>query len=182
MDDELGWETLDDETAYTCPGFDVVHEAVRLPDGTITDFDYVSEPPSVVVLPFVDDDEVVVVDEWRQAVDRVNRGLPAGTMKPSDDGLGEAAHRELEEETGYEAGSVDHLVSVEPANGIADSVHHHFVARDCEPTGEQDHDDDESIRVDTTTLTALKTAIAAGDVRDGRTVVGVLYYESFESI
>lgn len=182
MNDELGWETLDRETAYTCPGFDVIHEAVRLPDGTITDFDYLSEPPAVVVLPFTPDEELVVVEEWRQAVDRVSRGLPAGSVEPSDDGLGEAASRELEEETGYEAGELEHLISVEPANGLLDSVHHHFVARDCTPTGERDHDDDESIRVDTTSLPALKTAIAAGDVRDGRTVVGVLYYDAFESV
>lgn len=180
--DELEWETLERETAYTCPGFDVVHEAVQLPDGTVTDFDYLSEPPAVVILAFTADDEVVVVDEWRQAVGRVNRGLPAGTVEPSDDGLGEAARRELEEETGYEADTVSHLVSVEPANGLLNSVHHHFVAHGCTPTGERDLDHDESIRVETTSLTALRTAIGAGNVRDGRTVVGVLYYDAFEAL
>jgi len=179
MSDELEWQTLGRETAYTCPGFDVVHEGVRLPGGTVTDYDFLSEPPAVVVLPFTDDGDVVVIEEWRQAVKRVNRGLPAGTVDPADDGLRAAAHRELAEETGYAAESVDHLVSVEPANGIADSVHHHFVAHGCTPDGEQELDHDESIRVDTTSYEALSTSVAAGDCRDGRAALAVTYYEAF---
>jgi ADP-ribose pyrophosphatase len=180
-DEELEWETIGEETAYTCPGFEVVHEGVRLPDGTITDYDYLSEPPAVVVLPFTEAGDVVAVEEWRQAVKRVNRGLPAGTVERHDDGLREAVHRELGEETGYVPDSVDHLVSVEPANGIADSVHHHFVARGCTPDGEQDLDHDESIRVDTTSFEALATEVAAGDCRDGRTAMAVMYYAAFEA-
>jgi ADP-ribose pyrophosphatase len=83
-DDDLVWETLSSETGYACPGFDIAHETVRLPDGTETEFDYLSEGASVVVLPFTPEDEVVIVEEWRQAVGRVNRGLPAGGVEPED--------------------------------------------------------------------------------------------------
>jgi len=179
MDDDLAWETLDRETAYTCPGFDVVHEDVRLPDGTVTDFDHLTEPPAVVALPFTDDGEVVLIEEWRQAVRRVNRGLPAGTVDPDDEDLLAAARRELAEETGYVADEVEHLVTVEPANGFADSVHHHFVARGCTPDAEQDLDGDESIRVTTTTFDAVRDAVAGGDLRDGRTITAVTHYEAF---
>jgi len=176
-EDDLAWETLDAETAYACEGFDVAHERVRLPDGTETDFDYLSEPPAVVVLPLTPDDDVVVIEEWRQAVGRVNRGIPAGSTEPdSDDDLVAAARRELREETGYEAETLDRLTSVEPANGFADSVHHHFVARNCRPTAEQDLDDDESIRVDTAPLGDLLSAATAGDLRDARAVVALLQY------
>ncbi len=50
--DPLAWETLESRVAYSCPGFDIVNESVQLPDGTETEFDYLSEPPSVCVLPF----------------------------------------------------------------------------------------------------------------------------------
>ena len=178
--DELAWETRDAHTAYSCPGFDVRHEEVRLPDGTETDYDYVTEPPAVVVLPFTPDGDVVVIEEWRQAVGRVNRGLPAGTVEREDADLDAAAHRELAEETGYEAGRVEHLTTVEPANGIADSVHHHYVAYDCEPAGAQDLDHDETIRTDVTTLDALLDAARAGDLRDGRAALAVCHYAAFE--
>ena len=77
-DDTLRWETLDTEHDYTCPGFDVRRDDVELPDGTDTDYHYVDESPAVVVLPLTPDGEIVVIEEWRQAVGRVNRGLPAG--------------------------------------------------------------------------------------------------------
>lgn len=179
--DDLSWETLDTRTAYECPGFEITHESVQLPDGTESDFDYLSEPPAVVVLPFTTENEVVVIEEWRQAVKRVNRGLPVGSVESNDEDLAAAAHRELHEETGYEAEWVEQLCSIEPANGAADSVHHYFVAHECTPTGNQDLDFNESIRPSTTTLDDLRNAIRAGDIRDGRTVTGVLYYEGFGS-
>jgi len=179
MDDPLVWATRDSTVAYSCPGFDIVRETVELPDGTETDFDYVDEPAAVVVLALTPDDRVVVIEEWREAVDRVNRGLPAGTVEPGDDDLATAARRELEEETGYLAEELDHLTTVEPLNGLANSVHHYFVARDCRPTGVQRLDDDESIRVETTTRDDLFDALAAGELRDGRTVLCLLYHERF---
>lgn len=176
-DDELQWETLNERTSYSCPGFDVVTEDVQLPDGTETTFDYLSEPPAVVVLPFTPDEDVVLIEEWRQAVGRVNRGLPAGSVEDDDESLASAARRELGEETGYEAAEVEHLTTVEPMNGAADSVFHFFVAEGCQPTAEQQLDFNESIRVDTTTFDELREAAANDELRDGRTALGVLYYE-----
>ena len=175
-EDELRWETLDSQTAYSCPGFDVLNETVRLPDGTETEFDYLTEPPAVVVLPFTADGDVVVIEEWRQAVDRVNRGLPVGSVEDDDASLADAARRELREETGYEAEDVEQMTTVEPLNGLADSVLHFFVARGCRPTAEQDLDANETIRVDTTTFDDLREAVEADEVRDGRTALAVLYY------
>lgn len=177
--DPLSWKTLDRQVAYSCPGFDVVNECVQLPDGTETEFDYLSEPPSVCVLPFTPDGDVVCIDEWRQAVSRVSHGLPVGGVEPVDDDLEAAARRELAEETGYEAGELESLVTVEPANGIADAVLHFFVARGCRPTAKQRLDHNESIRPTTTPFDDLLEAIRDGDVRDGRTVLAVSYYRLF---
>ena len=178
--DPLAWETLDRRVAYSCPGFDIVNESVQLPDGTETEFDYLSEPPSVCVLPFTPDGDVVCIEEWRQAVSRVNRGLPVGGTEPDDDDLEAAARRELAEETGHEADRLEPLVTVEPANGIADAVLHFFVARDCRPTAEQKLDHNESIRVTTMEFEELTDAVREGTIRDGRTVLALSYYRLFE--
>ena len=175
-DEELAWETIGSSIAYTCPGFDIRRDTVRLPDGTETDFDYLVDDESVVVVPFTPDGEVVVIEEWRQAVGRACLGFPAGGVEPEDADPAAAARRELAEETGYVAGSVEPLVSVEPANGIANARHHYFVARGCTPDADQDLDHNESIRVSTTTLEALERDVAGGAIDDGRTVLGTLYY------
>jgi ADP-ribose pyrophosphatase len=180
MSEDLSWETLGAQTVYTCEGFDVVNEDVQFPGDGVAGFDYVAEGESVVVLPFTTDDEVVVIDEWRHPVRRVNRGLPAGGIEPDDDKPRAAVARELEEETGYEPGSVEHLTSVEPANGFADSVFHYFVARECTPSGNRNLDYNESMEVATTTFEELVDAARDGELRDGRTMTGVLYYALFE--
>jgi len=177
MDDErLRWETVDGGTAYDCPGFEIRNERVRLPDGTETDFDYLTEGDSVVVLPFTGDGRVVLVEEWRQAVKRVNRGLPAGGVEGDED-VETAARRELAEETGYEAGDVAHIAALEPANGVSDIVFHYVFATGCEPTAERDLDFNESIRVETTAYDELLAAVHEGRVRDGRTAMAVFQYE-----
>jgi ADP-ribose pyrophosphatase len=176
-DDPLAWETIDSTVAYRCPGFSIRHENVRLPDGSETDFDYLAEPPAVVILPLASDGEVVLIEEWRQTVGRVNRGLPAGTVESEDEGLETAARRELREETGYESDRLRRLVTIEPANGVADSVHHYFLAEECAPTGAQDLDTDESIRVLERSYEAFREAVRTGGVRDGRAVLALAFYE-----
>ncbi|MFC5972315.1 NUDIX hydrolase [Halomarina salina] len=175
--DDLAWETRESRVAYTCPGFEIRHDEVTLPDGTETDFDYLAEPPAVVVLPFTPDGDVVCIEEWRQAVGHVNFGLPVGTVEDDDVDLSTAAHRELTEETGYEADAVEPLVTVEPANGIANSEFNVFVAHGCTPDADQDLDADESIRPTTTRYEDLRDAVASDEVRDGRTVLAVGQYE-----
>lgn len=180
MADELAWNTVADDIAYSCPGFDIIHEDVVLPDGTETNFDFLREGDSVVVLPLTSDGEVVIIEEWRQAVKRVNRALPAGSMEANDGEPSAAVARELREETGYEAATVNHLYTAEPANGYADSVFHYFLAEGCEPTAQQDLDFNESIRVETTAFDALLESVRNGELRDGRSAVGIMYYALFE--
>ncbi|QLH76999.1 NUDIX hydrolase [Halosimplex rubrum] len=179
MTDELAWETVDSRTSYTCEGFDILTDTVRFPSGEEAEFDYLSEGESVVVLPFTPDDEVVAIEQWRQPVGRVNRALPAGSMEDEDTDPEACVARELEEETGYLPGEVEHLTTIEPANGFSDAVFHYFVARDCEPSGERDLDYNEDIRVDTTTFDALVDAAREDELRDGRSMLGVLYFEVF---
>ncbi len=176
-DADLAWTTQASQTVYRCPGFDVVCDTVRIPGETVeSEFHYVSEPPSVVILPFTEDGKVVVIEEWRQAVDRVNYGLPAGGVEPSDPDIETAARRELHEETGYEATTIEPITTYEPANGLLDSVYHYVVARACTQTGEQSLDANESIHVTTTPFHELWEKTVTGNLRDGRTALGIYHY------
>lgn len=98
---------------------------------------------------------MAVIEEWRQAVGRVNYGLPAGCLEPYDDDPATAVDREIAEETGYEPGSVEHLMTVEPANGFSHTVFHYYLATECTPTADRDLDDNESTAVETTTFDVI---------------------------
>ncbi len=175
--DDLKWETTGTAIDYSCPGFDIRVDSVRFPDGTSGEYHYVDEPGTVVILPFTPDERVVVIDEWRQAVGHLNRGIPAGGVEPATDtDLEATAARELREETGYEADSLEYQTTVEPSNGMANSVHHYFVARGCEQSGSQELDDNESIQVATTDFETLLDGVLDGTVDDARTALSVMYH------
>jgi ADP-ribose pyrophosphatase len=175
----MEWTTVTSEVAYSCEGFDIVNETVELPAGERAEFDYLQEAESVVILPFRADGRVVVIDEWRHAVGRVNRSLPAGTLEDGEDPA-DAVGRELAEETGYRPGDLEHMTTVEPANGFSDAVFHYFLARDCERATGQDLDVDETIEVTTTAFDDLREAVRNDELQDGRAVFGVLYYLLFD--
>lgn len=179
-DDELAWETTDSHVDYSCPGFDVRRDAVVLPDGTETSFHYVDEPPGVVILPFTPAGEVVTIEEWRQPVRRVNRSLPAGTADEGDADLATTARRELHEETGFRAETVEQFLSAEPSNGLLNSTRHFFRAYGCVPEGAQQLDHNESIRVETVPYDDLLSAAVDDRLADERAITALLQHELTE--
>lgn len=180
QDEELAWKTVDSDIVYSCPGFDVRRDEVILPDDTETSFHYVEQPPGVVVLPFTPEGEVVVIEEWRQPVGRINRSLPAGSADGEDADLAATARRELREETGFEADEVEHFLSAEPSNGLVDSTRHFFRAYGCEPDGEQRLDPNESIRVETVQYDDLLAAAVDDRLPDERVITALLHHELTE--
>ncbi|PSQ53032.1 NUDIX hydrolase [Halobacteriales archaeon SW_8_65_20] len=110
--DALAWETTDSRIDYDCPGFAVREDSITFPDGSTGEFHSVTEPDAVVILPFTPDGDVVAIEEWRQAVGRVNLGLPAGGLESDDGDLLAAARRELREETGYETDRLEQVAAI----------------------------------------------------------------------
>jgi ADP-ribose pyrophosphatase len=174
MADEREWETLRSEVAWSGRAIDVVVDHVRLPGGAELSYEYVNEPDGVVVLPVTDAGNVVMINEWRQTVGRVDLALPGGSL--SGDNPEAAARRELEEETGYVSGSLSHLITVEPTNGTTDGVHHHFVAEGCRPEGTQRLDQTETIDTIELPIEEVRDAVQSNRIRDGKTVTAVLYH------
>ena len=168
MSPTLRWVTTATETVHTNPGFVVREDTVRLPDDAERSYHTVEAPPSVAVIPFTSRGDLILIEEWRQPVRSVSRGIPAGTIEAGDVDALAAAKRELREETGHTAAGWEELFTVDPANGLLDSPTTYFLATDAEETAALELDIDESIR---TTLEAPEAAwqqLQAGQIRDAR--------------
>ncbi len=137
-DEERLWQRVgEDEVIYD--GWLKIHRRTyRLPDGRTVEWDMHAGGPTVAVLALTPQGRLVMVRQFRPGPDRVVLTLPGGMIDPGETPEAAAA-RELREETGYAAGSVELVVS---AIANASPYHRHVViARDCTPGHEQDLDD-----------------------------------------
>ena len=91
----------------------------------------VRHPGAVLIVPILSDGRMVLVRNWRVAVGQALLEFPAGTLEQGESPL-ETARRELEEETGYGAGSMESVGSFFTSPGFADEVMHVFLAGDLE--------------------------------------------------
>jgi ADP-ribose pyrophosphatase len=113
--------------------------------GKQNDFISVTVDPGVAVLALTDQDEAVLVEQYRNPLKKVQLEPPGGGIKPTER-LEDAAARELQEETGYRAGELTYLGMLHPAGGILNIPLHAFLARKL-TKGEQKLDDLEEVTV-----------------------------------
>ena len=120
--------TLESRTVYQGRLLHVVEDAVRLPDGSNSTREYIRHPGAVMVVPFTDQGDVVLVRQFRYALKRHFIEIPAGKMEPGEAPL-VTGQRELREECGIEAASWHHLATVHPCVGYADERIELYLAR-----------------------------------------------------
>jgi ADP-ribose pyrophosphatase len=131
----------------------------------------IRHPGAVVLLPLLDDDTVVLIENGRPSVDETLLELPAGTREPGESPEQTAA-RELVEETGYRAGSLTILHEFYSAPGICDELMHLYVARDL-TEGVHQREATEQIENRPASREQIGQWIAGGRIRDAKTLVGL---------
>lgn len=183
MDDtELvpSWDKLSTREVFDGFNFSVREDLVQLPSGDELDFEYVSVVHSVAVLGFTESDELILVKEWRQSVERVvEYGLPGGGCHAGESPI-EAAEREFREETGFVAGEFKELLTTENNVGVSDGVHTFFVALDCKQVEEAESPDvGEELVIRTEPIEKVYEAVQNGEVSDARTLIPLLYYRLY---
>ena len=136
--------------------------------------DIVRHPGAVAVVPVLDDGRLVLIRNRRDAVDAWLYELCAGKLELGEEPAA-AAGRELEEETGYVATTIEKLGEFYTSPGFADELMRVFEARGLRPAAQR-LEEDERITVEIRTVDETLAMIAAGEIRDGKTLAGLLLW------
>ena len=134
----------------------------------------VRHPGAVLIVPRLDGDRLVMVRNFRVAVDDRLWELPAGTLE-TDENPQEAAARELEEETGYRPGRMRRLGEFYTSPGFCNELMRVFVAEDLRFVGQR-LEPGEQIQVEIVARAEALAMIDDGRIRDGKTIAGLLMW------
>ena len=146
-------------------------ETVTLPNGATVELEIIHHPGASAVVPMKDERTVVLIRQYRHAVGGYIYEIPAGKLHPGEDPR-DCAARELEEEIGYRASSLELLLSFYTTPGFTDELIHIYRATGL-MGGTQNLGTDEVLEVIEMPLEAAIDRIADGTIRDGKTIVGL---------
>ncbi len=166
-------EQLSHERVFDGKVFDVDRDKVRMPNGRTVTVDVVRHPRSVVLIPVPEPGHVILIKQYRYAVNAFLWELPAGSV---DEGEmpEQAARRECHEEIGKVPATVVRLAAMFPTPGYCDEEMVFFrVSGLEEPTEAAALDEDEDIEARTFELREAREMIRRGEIIDMKTVAGL---------
>ena len=165
------------DTIFSGKVISVQKDTVRLPDGGTATREVVRHPGAVVIVPFVDEQTVLLEWQYRYPLGRHLWEVPAGKLEAGEDRL-ESAKRELVEETGYQAGEWREILSFISAAGFCDEELSLFFARNLSYVGHK-RDEGEFLHVEATSLEKAWEMLAKGDITDAKTIIALLWIKQF---
>jgi ADP-ribose pyrophosphatase len=158
-------------TLYEGRVFKLLRENVTLNNGVTVDLDVIHHPGASAMIPISDNDNVILIKQYRHAIGDFIWEIPAGTLDPNETPL-ECAKRELIEETGFSANTWQKLGEITPVPGYSNERIHMFLAADLVPA-EQDLDKDEMLDVHEVSLGKAVEMIHEGAIQDSKTIAGL---------
>ncbi|MCI9082304.1 MAG: NUDIX hydrolase [Lachnospiraceae bacterium] len=157
---------------------DIYTDYMELPDGKIEKWDYVEHRKgAAAVVPVLPDGRLLLVRQYRNALERFTLEIPAGSRDSVSEPTIECASRELEEETGYRCDNLEFLLSLRTTVAFCNEMVDVYVARNLIPS-EQHLDEGEFIDLEPYTLEELCDLIYQGVIQDGKTVAGIMAYKN----
>ena len=157
---------------------DIYSDSIELPDGTIENWDYVEHRKgAAAVIAVLPDGRLLMVRQYRNALDRFTLEIPAGARDSVTEPTIECAARELEEETGYRCDKLEFLISLRTTVAFCNEFLDVYVARELIPS-QQKLDAGEEIELQPYTLEELCQQIYKGEIQDGKTVAAIMAYKN----
>jgi ADP-ribose pyrophosphatase len=166
------WVQLSTRRVYQNAWIGVDEDIVRVPNGHETIYGIVRCVDAIGVLPFVDATHVLLVQQYRYVAGDAKWEMPTGGRHPNES-VEQTAQRELAEEAGYHAGSLEHLVTFHTSKSVMDETAYLYIARNLVPA-EQPADPTELFRRQVWPFTDVVDMVATGVITDSMTMVAVL--------
>jgi ADP-ribose pyrophosphatase len=151
-------------------------DQVRLPDGSVASREYLKHPGAVMIIPLLDDGQVVLERQYRYPVRQTIIEFPAGKLDPGESTLA-CAQRELLEETGYRAREWARAGLLHPTVAYSTEFIDIWFARGL-AQGERRLDQGEFLDVFTATPAQLHDWCRSGQVTDAKTLIGALWLQN----
>jgi ADP-ribose pyrophosphatase len=153
--------------------FTVYLDEVSLRNGRISRRICVDHPQAAAIVPFVSDNEIIMVRQYRYALRRETLEIPAGKLDKGE-GPEECIKRELVEETGFEAKSIKWLYTYAPAIGYSNELIHLYLGRDLKKL-EENIDDSEISSLEILPLEEVLGMIRDHKIIDSKTIIALAF-------
>ena len=174
---ELREKKLSSEEIFDGVAIHLYRDEILLPNGKKGVREVIRHPGAVCVLPIKDDGNVIFVNQFRYAFNKVTLEAPAGKLDKGEIPL-DAAKRELREETGLTVKNIVYLGEMYTTPALIDEIIHLYLATDL-LSGEQDLDEDEFINVIEMPLTEAVEKVMNGEIKDSKTQTVILKAEKY---
>ncbi len=155
---------------------DYYRDTIEINGEKTTKFDYIHHKGASAMVPVDSEGKIIMVRQYRNAVDSYTLEIPAGGLNPGEDNR-TCAIRECEEETGFKAGEVHHLIDVYTTVAFSNEKIAIYYTTGLTPTG-QNLDEDEYVTIEHHSLEDLTKMILEGEIMDAKTCAAILAYRA----
>lgn len=175
-------KTLKTEQIFSGKVISLQVDEVQLPNGNVSKREIVKHPGAVAVIPVTKENKIVMVEQYRKALEKTIVEIPAGKLE-SGEKPEICAARELEEETGYECANMEWLISFYTSPGFADELIHVYKATGLtKMENPASADEDEFVNVMEVTLEEAIQLVAEQKIHDAKTAYAVQYLQLQEAL
>jgi ADP-ribose pyrophosphatase len=150
-------------------------DQVELPNGKVSTREWVDHPGAVCLIPVLPNGQICLIRQFRYGPREEFIEIPAGKLNKGESSL-HCAHRELEEETGYQSNKLTFLTNIHPAIGFSNKKMWIYLAEDLVKT-ENNLDHDEFLELLPTSLEDALAWVWSGKITDVKTIIGILWVE-----
>lgn len=169
------FKRLSRDLIYEGSIIDYYKDTIQVPNGNVVKWDFIGHKGAAAIVPVTEDGKILMVRQYRNALDRYTLEIPAGGLNPGED-TKTAATRELEEETGYKSDTISFLVSIYTTVAFCNEKIDIYVAENLAPS-KQNLDEDEFIDVQAYTVDELLEKIYACEIQDSKTICAIMAYK-----